>query len=73
MTNPDTNDIRGAAHRLVDELPVDATWDDVMERIYVRQAIEAGRRDVAQGHVVDVSEVRRRFGLGEWETAAQQL
>ena len=41
------------------------TWDDVMERIYVRQAIEAGRRDVAEGRVVDVSEVRRRFGLSQ--------
>ena len=65
MANPETNDIRNEAHRLVDELPVDATWDDVMERIYVRQAVEAGRRDVMQGRVVDVLEVRRRFGLSQ--------
>jgi len=65
MTDPATNDIRSEVRRLADDLPVDATWDDVMERIYVRQAIEAGRRDMAEGRVVDVSEVRRRFGLSE--------
>ncbi len=65
MSGAETNDIRNEAHRLVDDLPAGATWDDVMERIYVRQAIEAGRRDVTQGNVVDVSEVRRQFGLSQ--------
>ena len=36
-----------------------------MYRVYVRQAIEAGREDVAEGHLVDVAEVRRQFGLPE--------
>jgi predicted transcriptional regulator len=31
----------------------------------VREAIEAGRRDAAEGRLVDLAEVRRRFGLAE--------
>ena len=64
---PDTQnkDIRSAARQLVDSLPDDATWDDVMYRVYVRQAIEAGRQDAVEGRLVDVREVRRQFGLPE--------
>ena len=65
MADKQSKDIRTAARQLVDSLPDDATWDDVMYRIYVRQAIEAGRQDVTEGRVVDVAEVRRQFGLPE--------
>ena len=30
------------------------TWEDVMYRIYVRQAIEAGLKDSDEGRTVDV-------------------
>jgi hypothetical protein len=65
MANVEAKDIKSAARQLVDGLPDDATWDDVMYRIYVRQAIEAGRQDAAEGNLVDVAEVRRQFGLPE--------
>jgi predicted transcriptional regulator len=55
--------VKKEAKRLVDELPDDATWDDLMYRIYVRQSIEAGIRDADAGRVVSVDEVRARFGL----------
>lgn len=59
----DTSNVKEKAKRLVDDLPEDASWDDLMYRIYVRQRIEAGLRDVEAGRVVDVQEVRARFGL----------
>jgi predicted transcriptional regulator len=65
MPATETKDVKSAARQLVDSLPDDATWDDVMYRVYVRQAIEAGRRDAAEGRLVDVAEVRRQFGLPE--------
>ncbi len=65
MPNTGTTDIKSAARQLVDSLPSDATWDDVMYRIYVRQTIDAGLQDVAEGRLVDVAEVRRQFGLPE--------
>jgi hypothetical protein len=57
------SDIKTEAHRLIDALPDDATWDDIMYRIYVRQCVDAGLEDADARRVVDVAEVRRRFGL----------
>ncbi len=65
MSDAETKDMKAAVLELVDDLPSDATWEDVMYRVYVREAIEAGRRDAAEGRVVDLAEVRGRFGLAE--------
>jgi hypothetical protein len=65
MKSMQTENIKDKAHRLLDNLPDSATWEDLMYRIYVREAIEAGIKDSDQGHTVDVKEVRRRFGLSE--------
>ena len=56
-------DVKVDARRLVDELPDGATWDDLMYKIYVRQAIEAGVVDSDAGRTIEVHEVRSRFGL----------
>lgn len=50
-------------HRLLDDLPKSVTWDDLMYKIYVRQAIEAGLKDSEAGRTIDVKEVRAKFGL----------
>jgi predicted transcriptional regulator len=58
-----TENIKQEAHRLLENLPDQATWEDLMYRIYVRQSIEAGIKDSDEGRTVDVKEVRKRFGL----------
>lgn len=65
MDDNGVGNVKSAARELVESLPENATWDDVMYRIYVRQAIESGRSDSAAGRLVDTAEVRRRFGLPE--------
>ena len=55
--------IKEEARLLVEALSDDASWDDLMYKIYVRQAIEAGLADSEAGRTVDVKEVRARFGL----------
>jgi predicted transcriptional regulator len=55
--------VKDEARNLVEDLPDDASWDDLMYRIYVRQAIEAGLEDSKAGRTVDVKDVRARFGL----------
>ncbi len=59
----ETGKIKEQAHELLEKLPDSATWEDVMYRIYVRQAIEAGIKDSEEGRTVEVKEVRKRFGL----------
>lgn len=55
--------VKTDALRIVDSLPDNATWDELMYRIYVRQCVDSGIADAEAGRVIDVSEVRRRFGL----------
>jgi hypothetical protein len=54
--------VKEEARRLVDQLPDDATWDDVMCHI-VHQSIEAGLKDCQEGRTLSVAELRRRLGL----------
>ncbi|MEX2177015.1 MAG: hypothetical protein WD872_21815 [Pirellulaceae bacterium] len=56
-------DIREEAHKLVDNLREDATWDDLMYEIYVRQAVERGLADSAAGRTMPLEDVRARYGL----------
>ena len=51
------------AHELVDRMPENATWDDLINEIYVRQVIEQGLADSKAGRATDVGEVRKRYGL----------
>jgi len=51
------------AHKLIDQLPPNATWDDLMHDIYVREAIEKGIEDSESGRTKDVSEIRKKYSL----------
>lgn len=55
--------VKEDVRRLADELPDDATWDDVMERVYLMQAIAAGLKASREGRKRPVEEVRKSFGL----------
>jgi hypothetical protein len=50
--------VKDEAAKLVASLPDDATWDDLMDEIYVRQAIEAGLADSDADDVTSIEEVR---------------
>lgn len=55
--------IKDEARRIVDRLPENASWDDLMDEIYVRQAIERGLADSNAGRTTPIEEVRVRYGL----------
>ena len=55
--------IKEEARRLVENLGEDATWEDLMYQIYVRQAVDAGLEDSQTGRTIDVKEVRAKLGL----------
>jgi hypothetical protein len=59
----ESTSVKQEARRMIEELAEDATWDDLMYRIYVRQAIESGLEDSDANRTLDVKEVRARFGL----------
>ena len=53
------------AHKLVDQLPDNATWQDLIYRVAVRADIEAGLQDSAAGRVTPVEDVLKEFGFAE--------
>ena len=64
MSTP-VHTIKQAAHRLIDQLPEDASWNDLMYELSVMQDIEEGLQDSEAGRVVENASVRKEFGLPE--------
>jgi hypothetical protein len=58
-----TINVKEEARKLIEKLPEESTWDDLMHEIYVRQAIESGLADSQAGRTTDVEQVRAKFGL----------
>jgi hypothetical protein len=56
------------AHKMIDRMPPNATWDDLMREIYVREAIDRGLADSKAGRTKDVKEIRAKYGLPEWKS-----
>ena len=58
-----TIDIKQAAHQLIDQLPKDATWDDVLYRLVERREIELGLADSEAGRTTEVEDAMKEFGI----------
>lgn len=50
--------------QILDSLPDTATLEEIQQRIYVRQAIDAGLVDIAAGRTLSQDQVERR--LARW-------
>ena len=55
------SNIKTEAQKLIDRLPDNFTWDDLMYEIYVRQVVEAGLADSQAGRLISVQEVRAKY------------
>ena len=52
--------VKAEARRIIEELPEDASWDELIRRIYVRQIINKGLQDSEEGRTIDMKELRSR-------------
>ncbi len=50
-----------AAKQIIDHLPEQASWNDIMYELYVKQKIEKGLNAIEQGHTVSHGEAERRL------------
>ncbi|MDX1641015.1 MAG: hypothetical protein R3220_04930 [Balneolaceae bacterium] len=48
---------------LLNDLPDDADWNDLMYKIYVRQSIEQGLKDSEEGRVKSHEEIKKKFNI----------
>ena len=53
--------VKETARQVIDHLPDQASWDDLMYELYVKQKIEAGIRAADEGHVVSHNEAKQRL------------
>lgn len=65
-TNSDP--LRQRLHELADQLPADATWDDVIEEARFRKAVEAGVAAADRGAFASEDEVKAAFA--RWNVKA---
>lgn len=53
--------VKEEAMKLIDRLPDEASWDDVIYELYVRKKIEKAVEAANQGRVVPHDEVKNKF------------
>ena len=55
---------KDAALEIIEQLPEQATWDDIMYELYVKQKIEEGLADIDAGRTVPHEEIKAEL-LGQ--------
>lgn len=53
--------VKEEAKKLIDRLPDQVTWDDIMYQFYVKKKIAIGIKAVEEGSVIPHTEVKKRF------------
>jgi predicted transcriptional regulator len=55
---------KAEVRKILDEIPEDASFEDIQYHIYVRQKIERGLQDVKKGRLISQEEAERR--MSKW-------
>lgn len=50
-----------SARQIIEHLPEQATWDEILYELYVKQKIEAGLQAAKEGRTVAHKEAKRRL------------
>ncbi len=53
--------IKQEAKNLIDKLPDNVTWDDIMYELYVKKKIAAGLKAAEEGRVVSNEDAKKRL------------
>lgn len=52
-----------AAKQLIDHMPDEATWEEILYELYVKQKIEEGLADIEAGRTIPHEQVKAEFLL----------
>jgi hypothetical protein len=55
--------VKQEIHKLLEQLPDDATWQDAADLITIHERLARGRKESAAGEKVSLEEVEQEFGL----------
>lgn len=56
-------EIKQTAHRLIDDLPDDTSWEKLLYTLQIRYDIEAGLAESEANQVVSSAELRQQLGI----------
>lgn len=59
--------IKKEAKKLIDKLPEQATWDDIMYEFYVKKKLAVALKAADEGRVIPHKEVKKRL-LSKWKS-----
>jgi predicted transcriptional regulator len=69
----DTTTVKERILRALEEMPSDATFDDVMERIFILQKVERGRQQIAAGQGIPHAEAKQRIKRWHEQSGRRRL
>ena len=58
-------ELQSTARQIIESLPEETSWEDLMYHIYVRQKIEQGLEDGKAGRVRTSDQIRQDLGLAK--------
>jgi predicted transcriptional regulator len=61
----ESTQIKEEAHKLIESLPDDTTWEDLTRLMLERQMIEEGIADLDAGRVWTSDEIREKLGMSQ--------
>lgn len=53
--------VKEEAKKIIDKLPEQSTWDDIMYEFYVKQKLSVALKAAEEGRVISHDEVKKRF------------
>jgi hypothetical protein len=55
--------VKEQARMLIESLPEDSTWEDLMQEIYIHESTQRGLEDSRAGRTKTAEEIRARFQI----------
>jgi predicted transcriptional regulator len=55
------NIVREEAKKIIEKLPEEASWDDLIYELYARKKIDEGIKAAEEGRLLSHEEVKQRF------------
>jgi predicted transcriptional regulator len=53
--------VKDEARKIVDNLPENASWEDLMYQLYVKKRIEAALQEIENGETISHEEVKKKL------------
>ena len=53
--------LKDEAKKIIENLPENATWDDLMYQLYVKKRVETGLKEIENGETLPHEEVKKRL------------